>query len=111
MYFEEKPNVEMVKCPPIEGYTDLEVDYHLMLMAEAGLLNCERIRSSTDESRLIEVYPFALSWQGHEFLDKARDETIWKQAMQKLKNTGAGISIAVLQALLQSYIKEKIGIK
>ena len=36
-YFEAKPDDRMEECPPLEGYSELEIKYHLLLMDEAGL--------------------------------------------------------------------------
>ena len=51
------------------GYTDEQVRYHIMLLNEAGLLD------ALDASSMkgINWIPRRLTWQGHEFLESARD--------------------------------------
>lgn len=62
----------------IDGYTEDQIVLHLNIMAEAGLLVCEPIRSSTNPDRILKTFVFDLSWKGHEFLDTIRDPAIWK---------------------------------
>lgn len=69
LFFEKKADAKPVKAPAIEGYSELEIQYHLVLMHEAGLLHCETVTSESTPDRVIYVIPFDLSWQGHEFLD------------------------------------------
>jgi hypothetical protein len=110
LYFEEKPNDRHVKVPPIEGYSDLQIEYHLRLMYEAGLLRCEVMSSSTTPERVIRVIPFGLTWQGHEFLDASRNETIWKKAIEQVKESGLSLTLGALQTLLVERIKREFGI-
>lgn len=55
----------------IDGYTDNDISYHVILLAEAGLIEAQ------DNSTLdgLSWQPKRLTWQGHEFLDASRDES------------------------------------
>ncbi len=75
MFFEEQRSAKHVEMPPIEGYDEGTIKYHLVLLHEAGLLQCEPIRSTTSD-RVIYVIPFDLTWDGHEFLDKVRNDNV-----------------------------------
>lgn len=108
LHFEAKPNDAMDSRPVVPEYTDLEVKYHLLLMYEAGLLRAEPELSKT--SRIIKVHPFSLTWNGHEFLDAARNDSLWRKATSTVSSKTGTISFAVLQALLISLAKEKLGI-
>ena len=60
----------------IEGRTNTEVSYHIELLHEAGLLEARNWSShSGHDWRAIR-----LTWWGHEFLDAARSDTIWREA-------------------------------
>ena len=110
LYFEAKPDPKMV-MPGDVAIPDrdaTEVHYHIILMCEAGLLTCERQESSTTPSRLIDAFPFGLSWAGHEFLDAARSDSLWQQAKRRLGTEGFGLGFALLQALLISLAKQQL---
>lgn len=112
-HFEEKPDFRMVKSEDvaIEGYDGKLVAYHIHLMCEAGLLSCERVVSKTTPDRLIDAHPFRLTWQGHEFLDAARSDTIWAKARKALGEKGVSVAIATLQTLLASLAKRELGLE
>lgn len=92
--------------------TKTEVQYHLNLMFQAGLINGEPIRSTTSE-RLIYVIPFDLTWTGHEFLESVRDPEIWRQAKSGASKAGtASIEFiwGLAKAALTRVIAEQTGV-
>ncbi len=75
---EAKPGPEVIETVNVEGYDDLAVRYHLILLAQAKLIDYEPVLTKT--GRVIRVLAFNLSWQGYEFLDAVRDEAVWGSA-------------------------------
>ena len=51
------------------------------LLYQAGLIDAENDSGADD----FEWIPISLTWQGHEFLDVARNDTVWKKLTGKLK--------------------------
>jgi len=97
-FFEEKAGPEHVEVPPIEGYDKATIKYHLILLHDAGLLRCEPVRSSTSE-RVIYVIPFDLTWQGHEFVGKIKDEKVWARIKSIVSSKGAALTFDVISEL------------
>jgi hypothetical protein len=54
----------------IEG-TDGEINYHLELIRDEGLLNCPKGQP------MFGIMFTGLTWKGHDFVDSMRDEKIW----------------------------------
>jgi hypothetical protein len=106
LYFEEKPDDQVERCPPIEGYSSLEIKYHLLLMDEAGLLRCER--EVTSSGRTIYVLPMSLTWQGHEFLEAARNSNFWQKAKTIVYEKSGALSFEMLKSVLLHLSKEGI---
>lgn len=96
LFFEEKQSRGHIKAPRIEGYDEGIVQYHLVLMHEAGLLRCEAVRSSTTSDRIISVIPFELTWDGHEFLDKIRNENVWRKVRDTITSKSGSLAFAVV---------------
>src|SRR5713101_3265970 len=72
VFFDEKPDTAHVEVPDVGAeYTESQIRYHLVLLYQAGFLNCEPVKSSTG-ARVIYVLPFELTWEGHEFLAKRK---------------------------------------
>jgi hypothetical protein len=102
---EAEPEVGGVELE-IEGYDEETVFEHLRLLAKAGYL--EAFDLSTLETS--EWRPARLTWSGHDFLDAARNDSIWTKAKSRLLDQGVGLSIELLKAALISVAKEKLGL-
>ena len=73
--------------------------YHCRRMYEAGLLDAEAETSSTNNSRLITVYPFGLTWEGHEFLDAMRNKTVGAEVRKRLGGALADAPFTLIKEL------------
>lgn len=88
-----------------EGYTGEQVYYNIMLSNEAGLVVAVDVSSVQD----IQWIPQRLTWQGHEFLESARDNTIWNKAKEIMAKTG-GFAFEVAKPLLINLLKQQLGL-
>jgi hypothetical protein len=51
-----------------------------------------------------------LTWEGHEFLDKVRHDTVWKAITSEAKEKGLSATIGILSQLADKYIKKQLGL-
>ena len=84
-----------------EGYSDKEIGYHCGLMAEAGLINFTDI--STLSSEYPEMFIFSLTWYGHDFVDAAKNETIWNKVTGEIKTRATAMTFDSLMEILSTY--------
>jgi hypothetical protein len=94
----------------IEGRTDKEVSYHVMLLDEAGLLS----GISLGGMNTFEWQPKRLTYQGHEFLDTVRDGEVWrrtKEGAEKVGGVGLGLLVELGKAYGKQIFKERLGIE
>ena len=110
MNFEEKEDEQMERGIEIEGYESSIISYHLLIMDEAGLLRCERSYSKATFDRVIKVYPFSLTWKGHEFLSTAKNDGLWSKAKTISMKQAGILSFELLKELLVSLAKDQAGI-
>ena len=103
IYFEEKSGAGVTENLQVEGYDDSTVMYHLNLMYDARLLNCEAMCSSTTPGRVIRVLPFDLTWEGHEFLSKVRNEGVWQRIKSTITTKGGSLAFSVVNELATKY--------
>jgi hypothetical protein len=94
--------------PDFEGFTEEQQVYHMALCIEAGLVDGTIIPNGSG-------YPVAtaairLTWKGHEFLDAARNDTIWKKALGNIKKAGVQVTLPVLEEVLKKAAKELLGL-
>ena len=88
-----------------EGYTEAQVYYHIMLLHEAGLLVAIDLSGMQD----IQWIPQRLTWQGHEFLESARDKNTWNKAKEIMAKTG-GFAFEVVKPLLINLLKQQLSL-
>ena len=74
-----------------------------MLLAEAGLIEADDLSSMAN----IEWKPKRLTWQGHEFLDAARDNNRWNQVKATMGKVG-GFVFEVGKQVLIELIKSEL---
>jgi hypothetical protein len=90
----------------IEGYTQEEIGYHAYLLGQAGLANVSNVPVRSESPRAIIRN---LTWEGHEFLDATRENSIWNQAKDKINKIG-GATLPIWTALLTELLKQKLGL-
>ena len=91
----------------IDGYTDEQIGYHVIIMIEASLIHGADVTGDGDSGPM--GIPSRLTWRGHEFIDAARDPSRWQQAKDAIGTIG-GASIPVWISLLTAYMKQKLGL-
>ena len=79
----------------IEGYDPACISYHVKIMKEAGLIDAENLTTLSH----FEWQPKSLTWEGHEFLDAVRNETVWAKTQEVVKSKGGSVSFEVLKEL------------
>lgn len=82
--------------PLIEGYSQEVVSYHLHLLLQAGLIEAKNLPGTTDWAVK------ALTWAGHEFLEAAKNDSLWEKAKKlALEKTGTFTFEALKLALIE----------
>ena len=104
---EDAPTGFAPKALLIDGHSREEIGYHVGIMIEANLVHGVKATHGGDTGPI--WIPTRLSWEGHDFLDAARDPSRWQQAKDAIGNIG-GASIPVWLALLTAYMKQKLGL-
>ena len=106
--------IEKVRGTPdlkIDGFSDTEVVYNLDLSIKAGLVDGNVVIGADGHYYIAGL--MALTWAGHDFLDSARDTTLWGKAKRAAKDKGLDftkIPIDVAAALLRKGLNEHMGL-
>ena len=83
----------------LDGFTDEQIMYHCQLMSDAGLI--ESTPSMQRDVRYSDLIIFRLSWSGHEFVDAARNDTIWNTVNEHVKKTAISVTFDGLKSILR----------
>ena len=103
---------EVSDVPPPEGEQQ-NIGYHLWLMLDAGLISGLDLRQEHDTGEYLWYLtpPPRLTWSGHEFLDAARNDTVWKTAKSRVGSVLGTVSFAVFTQVLIDTAKQQLGLK
>jgi hypothetical protein len=92
----------------VSAYTEDQLVYHSALLVEAGLVD-GAIRTNA-KGYPNGVVTIRLTWSGHEFLDAARDESVWQKATGTVRSKGLSLTFDVLKELLTATIRGQVGL-
>lgn len=76
---------------------------HVIWMEEAGLLKATISESLVDSTA---AHVHRLTWAGCEFLDAARNDTIWRKVKDKALKPGMSFTFDLLKELLKAEISQ-----
>lgn len=92
----------------IDGYSEDQIGFHVHLMGQAGLVRA--IDAPTFGNPSPQALADSLTWEGYDFLERARNPTIWKRAMEKVAAAGAGVTIDIVKAVLLQVTRGSVGL-
>lgn len=94
-YFDPQPMMidDIVKIPAISNnYSEKDIAYSIYMLADAGFLIMESTKITTETfvhgAFSKPACVLRITYSGHEFLQKIKNETIWSDVKEKLKPLG-----------------------
>ena len=91
---------------PLFQTNDPSSAYHISLLKDAGLMDAiirKGIHGTPSDAAII-----GLTWAGHDFLDAARNDTIWNKAKDKFLKPGVSWTFSILAEWLKQEAHKKI---
>ncbi|MEB3025568.1 MULTISPECIES: DUF2513 domain-containing protein [unclassified Parvimonas] len=79
----------------ITGYSDEEVAYHCKLLFENELIS--DYKDIYADNRLYSFGVGSLTWEGHDFIDKIREDTVWNRTKEVIKEKMLPTTIDVIK--------------
>jgi hypothetical protein len=89
-----------INSPIIEGYNEAQIAYHLRLLVDGGLIEVGSVAGEFQQED--EYIGINLTWGGQEFLNAARDDSLWKKAKEAVINSGVGFTVQSLLTWLKT---------
>ena|ERR1043166_5041248 len=90
------------------GQTEAEILGHVELLIDAGYLDGTIMRGRQGQPMKCAVKK--LTWEGHEFLADAKNDTVWKRVVAEAKEKGTSTSMVVIQGLLSKAAQKFAGL-
>ena len=101
-------NAEGEEPVDLSDFDQITVGYHCHLVMQAGL--AEGVDMSVNEIQEPQARLLTLTWNGHDFLDAVRNETIWKRLKGTVKDKGGSLPFSVIQSLAIEIAKNVAGL-
>ena len=95
---EQDPNTSSYESITIDGYTSGEVREHIKLLANAGMIS--DVHHDLDGN----VWVRSITWDGYDYLDKVRDNTIWKKTKDTIKEKGLPLIFDTIKTISSAFI-------
>ena len=91
-----------------EGDDKPRILYHLELLHEAGLF--DGLLLDIDQAGVVDAVINRLTWQGHEFLDAARNELVWQEAKGLMKDKLISLPFEIISQLVVQILRAQVGL-
>ena len=87
----------------VPGYNRSQIDQHLILMQEAGLIQALQYRDGTSNDTRVIVQ--RVTNKGHDFIELSRNQKLWKKFKLKAAQAGGGMTIDIASEVLATWLK------
>ena len=81
-------------CNTLDEEQKEQYIYHIELLIEAGMIK-GRIETSLDGTKDCSLE--RLTWNGHDFLDAIRSDSVWQKTKNILKEKGIGMTFEIVK--------------
>lgn len=99
---EKADSTSWLESTDIKGYDAKTVAYHYKLLSNAGLIEAIDVSSLEEE----DFSATSLTWQGHEFLDKIRNDSVWNKVKSTVQSKSLDLSFDVIKRLQQKLLRQ-----
>lgn len=90
---------------PPEGTSMVDLLGHADLLIDAGFIDADYSDASTAR-----CYIKRLKWDGHEFLDASRDDSLWKKAKKAVITQTGAWTVSLLLEYLKQTGRDRLGL-
>lgn len=96
----------------IDGYSPDVIGEHVRLLQEVGFIDAQVSRGNSQMGVMI-VVDYAINRllnDGHDFIENAKSDTVWKKAREQVAEKTGDISLTVLKAVLAKTAMQAFGL-
>lgn len=97
---EKADSTSWLMSTDIQGYDFKTVAYHYKLLKNAGIIEALDISTMEEEN----FAALSLTWQGHEFLDKIRNDSVWNKVKSTVQSKSLDLSFDVIKQVATATI-------
>lgn len=103
---ESVPAGETIDTIQVEEFNNSTIVEHIRILLSKGLLVGKMYDTNSGTTDLVK----GMSWDGYDFLENARNDTIWKKVMAESKAKGTSTTMVVINGLLTKAAQKYAGL-
>ncbi len=103
----EKPDPKPSRNTTFDGYDCETVGYHICLLCQANFLD-GFVPRLTNAHSYRHCMIGNLTWEGNEFLDAAKNDSLWNKAKRLVADKGAELTVDALKAALKIVVTSQL---
>ena len=81
----------------LEKYDNLQIAYHCKILNEDGLIDYYNAQYADNSLYFFSVG--SLTWEGHDFLDKIREDTTWNNVKKIIKDKALSFTLEIAKTI------------
>lgn len=106
---ESRPSLSMFfDQSRLQQYSQEDIVYSMKQLYEAGFIDVKPINSLGGPS--FDAIFLDITWNGHQFLNDIRSDTIWQKTKETVKSTLGTTSLQVMGTLASSFAAKALGL-
>jgi hypothetical protein len=86
----------------IDGYDMNTIAYHCKILHEVGFISDYKAQYA--DNKLYSFRVGSLTWEGNDYLDKVRDNTIWRKTKDAIKDKGLPFAFDTIKIISTAFI-------
>ena len=90
----------------IENYSIEQIAYHCQILYDAGFIS--NYKAQYASNKIWSYAVGALTWEGHEFLDKIREDTIWNKTKDIIVKKGLPMALDIIKEIATGIISAAV---
>lgn len=99
---EEKHTGEAIFNLQIPEHNSNEIAFHCRLLYDAGLIS--QYKEKWADNRISIFAVGGLTWEGYDYLDKVRDNSVWKKTKDVIKEKGLPLIFDTIKTIASALI-------
>jgi len=86
----------------IDGFDMQTVAYHCKILYDGGLVSFYKGEYASDELYIFQVGN--LTWEGHEFLDTVREDSVWNKTIKTIQEKTLDLSLGTVKMIASAIV-------
>lgn len=99
---EAQVDADGIDSDTIPQFSPAIVNFHFELLRQADLITIQKTESLSGTY----ILATSMTWQGYEFLEHIRQDTLWNKVKETIANRGASLSFELIKSVATKIVND-----